>query len=211
MMWWVWGVNGAAIDDDVRALEEVGEAVQAPDVDAVGGVGQRLDVDGKDVHLEAERTPGDLLADLAVADDADGPAGDLQDVGDGGIARPAAGGLVLLEAVEAARERQQHGEGVLGDDAGVGAARVGDGDIALDDLGDRAEHLDAGARSLDPLEALRGLELLQGGPAVDDVGVHDLAGDLVWGGGPDLLDVRQVVEQAEVRIAHAGGQQQLHG
>jgi hypothetical protein len=152
----------------------------------------------------------DLLPDLAVPDDPDRPAGDLQHVRDRLLARPASGGLVLLEAVQPARERQQHCERVLGDDAGMGAARVGDRDVALDDLRDRAQHLDAGARDLDPLELLRGLELLECRPAVHHLGIHDLAADRLGRRRPHLLNVGEIVKQIEIRIARPRRQQQLH-
>ena len=59
--------------------------------------------------------------------------------------------LVGVGRQQAAGEQQQHAEGVLGDAGGVAAARVGQGDVALDQLGDVDDALDAG-RGADPLE-----------------------------------------------------------
>ena len=128
------------------------------------------------------RPPRDLLPDLPVPDDADSPAGDLQTRPEmRSVARPAAGALSCSKRCTPRVNASSMAKVCSAMTRACAPRELVIDDVALHDLWDRAEHLHAGARDLDPLELLRGLELLQIRPAVHHVGVHDLPRDLVSG------------------------------
>ncbi len=119
------GFSARSVEGDVVAHGEEGvEVLDHFDLAIEGGFGEVEFVEGDDFHFEGEGTLGDGFADAAVADDAEGFAGELGS--HEGIAVPLAGAEGGVGGGDFAGEGGHEGEGVFGGGDGVGVGGVHD-------------------------------------------------------------------------------------
>ena len=180
-------------DDDVGGAEQVVEAVRLPERHP--GLGRdAVDVDREHLHAEAEGTPGDGAAGAAQADDAHGLLPQLALLAADRLAQAEVG--LAQRGVHAAREREQQGEGVLGQMDADLALLGGQDHVALDQFG-RQDRVHARAQAVVVTELPRLREDLGAHAAEQHVGVDDLLAlavgrlrhhehGVVSGGGKDL-------------------------
>ena len=102
-------------------------------------VGQVGGIDPDHGHAKGFGADGDLGADAADADDHGGLAVELEERAESGEGVPRLGGARLDGAVDAARQAEEQGEGVIGDLRALHNFHIGDGDFAGDEFGDRGE------------------------------------------------------------------------
>src|SRR5438309_2314645 len=104
--------------------------------------------------------------------------------------------LGMVEIAKAARKREQHREGVLGDRSRVGAARVRQDDVGVDQLRDFSHELDSGARRLNPAKILCCQVFFTRRKAEERVSVGNLA---------EGVFVARRSEKSDVRVRRSEG------
>ena len=120
------------VDDEVGPGQQLGKLGGEEDFVNVGGLGGGAVTDGEDVQSEGASLNGDGVAEIAEADDAESLAFEFKGTAGDGVVVPVGVELGAVGGGEVTGEGEQHGEDVLGDLGGVGAAGVGDDDIAVD-------------------------------------------------------------------------------
>ncbi len=128
------GGQGSGNDDDVGLGEQLREAVHTPGFGNEWGTGVRMRVDGQDVHLEAFGPLGDGAADGAIPDDTHGQAAHLT-TGTIELGPPPVSLALRRNAFRnATGEGEEERERVLTDGRTMGAAGIGEHDVAADEL-----------------------------------------------------------------------------
>ena len=176
-------------DDEIADGQEVGQAVDVPDVIDDAGHFAGEGIDGVDGHAERGGAVTDFRADGAGAHDAEGTVGEMQMTavdfanlsGSGdkiGFAGHSADGLpfcfILLAdvAVQIAGETENKAEHMIGDDIVKQSAHIGELAGMLDQFGEDIM-FEAGGGGLDPLEVFRSSQEFGGDLAEEGVGIFN--------------------------------------
>ena len=207
--------------DHVGALQQLGQSLgtepglRQPPLGIAGagraivGIGalRRMPLERDDAHAEGGgRHARQLAADAAVADDAEGGAAHLgrhEQRPALRIGRPAAARLPLDHAWHTVGQGQQHGQRVLGDGAGMHAARRGQRQRARRVERMVVQRVDARHVELDPLERGRAAEI-----ARRQAGVEDLHGRVIRRVGLSAGDRqrrRHAADAVELGLGEAHG------
>ena len=137
-------------EDDVGPGQQIVEFVRFADVGDVTVDGDVLRIDRDHGHAEGGGPLRDLGADAAEADDERRLASELDHRQLSG--RVPALGHLGVEGLDVAGEVQQQGEGMVGDLGALDDLRVRQHDVAVAQVGNREEALDAGRVALDPAQ-----------------------------------------------------------
>src|SRR5581483_2131754 len=206
---------------EVRALDDGGDAIGELDAEHGGALGRDERVVGDDAHVEPFAAARDLRANLAEADDAQRLAAQL-DADEAG-AVPLAGPERGIGVRDVAREREHERDGVLGGGDRVPERRIDDDHAALGRRGE-VDIVDADAGTADDVQLLRcredlarhlrlaahderlvgtdgGDQVLGGQAGADvDLGLAAQEGDAVFGdrvGDEDLVHVAPFDEEGQ--------------
>ena len=165
--------------DDVGAAQEIVE-LDLLDAELDGALRRQERIVGDDLHAQADAAIGDDGADIAAADHAERLGGELD--AHEAVLLPLAGLRRGIGLRDLAREREHHGDGVLGGGDRIAEGRVHDDD-ALRRGGGDLDIVDADAGAADHLQVLGLFEdlgrHLGGGADGEAVIIADDGGELV--------------------------------
>ena len=144
--------------DDVGAREQFVE-LDLLDADVLGAFRRQEGIEGDDAHAQADRAIGDDRADIAAADHAERLGRDLD--AHEAVLLPLAGLRRGVGGGDFARQREHHGDGVLGGRDRIAERRVHHDDAATRGRGN-VDIVDADAGAADDFQILGVLEDLRG-------------------------------------------------